>query len=202
MKTPIVGSGVVLLIIGIIIAALYPNNTSALYGGIGVLVIGIIVAGAGAVIGPKKTGMAGGMAMKGQGGMGMGSGSMDDMVRMLATSPEDQRKSMITARLQMFVGMPEDQRQMSIKGLMTAISKLPSDQKRRFIRTRNEVIGELSEDQRMTIMKSRMAAMKDARDIDMADMQITEQVMPEIPEGPRMAFARSIKALKESMPMM
>ncbi len=58
MKTPIVGLGVILLIIGIIIAAVYNTNSAWLYSGIGVLVLGIIVAGAGVVMGPKKAGMA------------------------------------------------------------------------------------------------------------------------------------------------
>lgn len=203
MKTPILGLGVVLLIVGIIIAALNPSDSTVLYSGIGVLVIGLIVAGAGVAIGPKKVAMGGMGGTGGMGGKGMAmEGSMDDMVRMLASAPEGERKTMVKSRLQMFLGMPEEQRQMGIKGMITALHKLPPDQKRRMLKTRTEVIGEFAEEQRRTIMKSRMMAMKDLPDVNMTDMQGTEQVMMEVPEGPRMAFMRTMQELKESMPMM
>ncbi len=214
MRTSVTIGGVIILIIGIIIAAIGATNTSLLYSGTAILIIGILVAGAGAATGRREEEIPAqvsrtiqhgtersGMAMPGQGGMAM-EGSMDDMVRMLANAPEAERKSMVRSRLQMFLGMPENQRQMAIKGMITSLHKLPPDQKRRMLKTRTEVIGELSEDQRRTIMKSRMMGMNDNQDINMADMQATEQVMAEVPDGPRMAFMRTMKELKESMPMM
>lgn len=49
---------------------------------------------------------------------------MDDMIKMLADAPEEQRKSMLTQRLKMIVGQPDEQRVKSIAGLVSSISKL------------------------------------------------------------------------------
>lgn len=204
LRTSVTVVGVAVAIIGIVST---PFNLAA---GIAVLIIGIIIAGAGAATGrradeePIPVRVPGGQRVQHtmSGGMSMEGGSMDDMVRMLATVSEDQRKTMMKGRIQMFLSMPEEQRQLAIRGMLTALNKLPSDQKKHMIRTRTEIIGELAEDQRRTIMKSRMATMRNLREIDMADMQAVEQVMMEVPEGPRMAFMRTMKELKESMPMM
>ncbi|MHA2280435.1 MAG: hypothetical protein ACXAC5_06260 [Promethearchaeota archaeon] len=49
---------------------------------------------------------------------------IEDMVKMLADAPEEQRKKMITERLKMIASQPEDQRIKAVAGIVLAVSKL------------------------------------------------------------------------------
>ncbi|MCG3258833.1 MAG: hypothetical protein H7644_03750 [Candidatus Heimdallarchaeota archaeon] len=83
---------------------------------------------------------------------------MDEMIKMLADAPEEQRHQMLTQRLKMVAGQPEEQRIKSIAGLITAVSSLKEKKMKPFIATRMKVFMGLTPEEKEAILVGRMKA--------------------------------------------
>ncbi len=130
---------------------------------------------------------------------------MDQMVRMLANAPEEQRRAMVRQRMDMFLSMPEENRVLGMRGMLLSIGKLPADAKTRLIKTRTEVVAAYPDAERKQLLQARMkAGMGLPREVDTADMQAIEQVLPQLPEDLRKNFMGTkqelMKAMGVSMP--
>jgi hypothetical protein len=130
--------------------------------------------------------------------------NLEDMMRMLADAPEDQRKSMMKSRLEMVAAMPEDQRLNAMSEMISAIAKFSEEKRKRMIASRNRIIAEFPPGTRDSIMKARVKlAMKLPKEVNETDMMTMMQLLPELPEDLRMTFVNSIKHHMEEagMPM-
>lgn len=87
--------------------------------------------------------------------------NMDEMIKMLADLPEDQRRTMITERLKMIAGQPDEQRFQSVKRIVMAASKLKKDKWAGFVVTRTHAIMDLEPSARKAILVARVKAGKD-----------------------------------------
>ncbi len=123
-------------------------------------------------------------------------------MRMLADAPEEQRKSMMKSRFEMFAAMPEDQRLNGMAEMISALARFPTDKRKRMIRTRNHVIAELTSPQRDSIMKSRLKlSMKLPKEVHETDMMTMMETLPELPEELRTTFVGSLKKSMEEAGM-
>ncbi len=130
---------------------------------------------------------------------------MDAMVKMLANAPEEQRRAMVRQRMDMFLSMPDENRVQGMRGMLLSIGKLSTDAKTRLIKTRTEVVASYPDAERKILLQSRMkAGMGLPKDVDTADMQTLERVLPELPENLRSNFLKTkqelMKAMGVSMP--
>jgi hypothetical protein len=129
---------------------------------------------------------------------------MEDMIRMLADAPEEQRKAMMKSRFEMLAAMAEDQRLNGMSEMITAVTRLPEAKRKQMIGTRNLVVAEFPPATRDAIMKSRIQlAMRLPKDVNDLDMMTMMQALPALPENLRMTFMNSTKAhMQEAgMPM-
>ncbi len=125
---------------------------------------------------------------------------MEDMIKMMADAPEDERKQMMTDRLKMFATMPEEQRVESISQLVTGFSKLPPQKREELIAGRTMIIANLSEDERKAVMVGRMkAGMKVGPEIHESDLALTEKAAMNLPDKQKMAFKASMDEVKSEM---
>ena len=125
---------------------------------------------------------------------------MEDMIKMMADAPQEERKQMMTDRLKMFATMPEDQRVESISQLVTGFSKLPPKKREELIAGRTMIIANFSEDERKAVMVGRMkAGMKVGPEIHESDMALTEKAAMNLPDDQKMAFKASMDAVKAEM---
>ena len=125
---------------------------------------------------------------------------MEDMIKMMADAPEDERKQMMTDRLKMFATMPEEQRVRSISQLLTGFSRLPPAQREELIAGQTAIIANLSEDERKAVMVGRMkAGMQVGPAIHESDMELTEKAAMNLPPDQRDAFMASMEAVKSEM---
>ena len=125
---------------------------------------------------------------------------MEDMIKMMADAPEEERKQMMTDRLKMFAAMPEDQRVESISQLVTGFSKLPPAQREELISGRTKIIANLSEDERRAVMVGRMkAGTKVGPEIHESDMELTNKAAMGLPDAQKMAFMDSMEAVTSEM---
>ena len=125
---------------------------------------------------------------------------MEDMIKMMADAPEEERKQMMTDRLKMFVEMPVDQRVESISELVSGFSKLPPQKREELIAGRTMIIANFSEDDRNVIMVGRMkAGMKVGAEIHESDMALTKKAAMNLPDDQKMAFMASLDAAKAEM---
>jgi hypothetical protein len=130
---------------------------------------------------------------------------MDEMIKMLANAPEEQRRAMVRQRMDMFLSMPEESRVQGMRGMLLSIGKLSPDAKTRLIKTRTEVVASYPDPERKQLLQARMkAGMGLPKDVDTADMQMIERVLPQLPENLRANFVKTrqelMKAMGVSMP--
>ncbi len=130
---------------------------------------------------------------------------MDEMIKMLANAPEEQRRAMVRQRMDMFLSMPEENRVQGMRGMLLSIGKLSPDAKARLIKTRTEVVASYADAERKLLLQTRMkAGMGLPKDVDTADMQTLEKVLPSLPENLRTNFLKTkqelMKAMGVSMP--
>jgi len=129
---------------------------------------------------------------------------MEDMIRMLAGAPVDQRRAMMKSRLEMLAAMPKEQRLNGMAEMITAVSRLPEEKRKIMISDRNRIVAEFSPETRDTIMESRVAlAMKLPKEVNELDMMTIMQTLPDLPENLKMVFVGSMKRHMEAagMPM-
>ncbi len=125
---------------------------------------------------------------------------MDEMIKMLANAPEEQRRAMVRQRMDMFLSMPEENRVQGMRGMLLSIGKLSTDAKTRLIKTRTEVVASYPDEPRKQLLQARMkAGMGLPKDVDSADMQTIERVLPELPENLRANFMKTRQELMKGM---
>ncbi len=135
----------------------------------------------------------------------MSKGNMDDMIRMLADAPEDQRKTMLSERIKMIAAQTEPQRVEAVKDILIGVSKLDSKKRKDFVRTRTNLIVEAPADMRKTIQQARIkAGGLVPEDVNQSDMMAILEVCQEWPAQKHQMFLQnlgsSFKELGMQMP--
>lgn len=112
------------------------------------------------------------------------------MMKMLAGMPHMMRKPMMKGRLNQLLSLSEEKRQESIRDMIGAFNSPNVKEKARqsLIATRVEVLGEMPEEKRRTIITSRTAALKAEPELDKADRNVQERILPQISQRARNAF--------------
>ena len=125
---------------------------------------------------------------------------MVGMMKMLAGMPHMMRKPMMKGRLNQLLSLPEEKRQESIREMIGAFHSPKVKDKARdsLVATRVEIIGDLPEEQRRTIITSRIEALKVAPDLEKADRQVQERVLPQISESARAGFKATWNAVTKN----
>ena len=125
---------------------------------------------------------------------------MVGMAKMLAGMPHLMRKPMMKGRITQLLSLSEEKRQESIRDMIGAFNSPKVKDKARdsLVATRVEIIGGLPEEQRRTLMMSRIAAMKVAPELEEADRQAQERVLPQISESQRTAFTATWNDITKS----
>lgn len=204
MRASVLVAGIVVLIIGIIVAAVGSGTAAILGTGIVTLIIGIAIAGFGTAVGrsaPRR-----GVREPAMGGSAMGAGGMESMVRMLADAPEAQRREMIKTRLISFADMNDSERLNSMRVMMAAAQKLDGEAVRRLTYSRLESLAEdfdpatrkklmgthmmmlmgLPKEQMMSEMNAMISVMGQCHDAcRMKDMNAMKDLLMEMPEEKR-----------------
>lgn len=123
---------------------------------------------------------------------------LEQMVKMLANAPEDQRKAMLQQRIDMFLGMPEEMRVNAMMGMVSSIAKLSPEESRRLIRTRTAVVAAYTDEQRTVLLSSRMkAGAQLPPEVHMKDMETVEAIVPELPANLRANITKTLQELKK-----
>ncbi len=118
---------------------------------------------------------------------------MEDMIKMLADAPEEQKLQMVTERIKMIAGQPDDQRVQSVKGMVIAISKLDKKKKGPFHEIRIKAIMSLSPEERMAMMVARAKAVPDLpEDIDKEDTMYVLETVKKYPDENQKAFMTAL----------
>lgn len=132
----------------------------------------------------------------------MNMSDIEDMVKMLADAPEEQRKKMITERLKMIASQPEEQRIKSVAGIVLATSKLKKKKMAGFINTRTVAMTELPPEEGKALMVARVKAGKTLpEDVNMKDMKLIHQATLDWPEQKREMFSKKLQAVFDELGM-
>jgi hypothetical protein len=119
---------------------------------------------------------------------------MEDMIKMLADAPEEQRLQMVTERVKMIAGQPDDQRVQSVKGMVIAIAKLDDKKKAPFHSSRIKAVMSLAPEERMALMVARAHAVRELpEDVDKEDTKYVFQTVKQYPEEKQKAFMAALK---------
>lgn len=119
---------------------------------------------------------------------------MEDMIKMIADAPEEQRLQMVTERVKMIAGQPDEQRVQSVKGMVIAISKLDDKKKAPFHGVRIKAIMSLSPEERMALMVARAKAVPElSEDVDKEDTKYVFQTVKQYPEDKQQTFMAGLK---------
>ncbi len=130
------------------------------------------------------------------------SSSMEDMVKMLADAPEDQRRKMVADRFTMIAAMPEIQRTEAVKGILVAVSKLDPKKKKDFIRTRTNVMVDSSPETRKAIQTARVkAGALVPEEVNQSDMMTILEVCQEWPREKHQMFLSNLEAVFKELGM-
>lgn len=123
---------------------------------------------------------------------------MGDMVTALAGMPDDQRRTMMTERLEMFAEMEDADREGAMGQMMEAVGTLPDGDQRKLIKTRTEVLADLPEASREKLMGTHMKLMMAMpQEGMMAEMETIKSIVPELTDR-RQAV---VMKMMEAMPM-
>jgi hypothetical protein len=87
--------------------------------------------------------------------------AMQEMVRALASLPEEQRRTLMASRLELFAEMEEAERRRSMAEMIEAIMGLSDEERRRLFRTRLEVLAGFPEDKRMKLIQTHMTILQE-----------------------------------------
>ncbi len=138
-----------------------------------------------------------GMCGKKEGGFNADSGEWGSdnvgMMKILAGMPHMMRKPMMKGRINQLLSLSEDKRQESIRDMIGAFhsKQVKPKAQESLVATRVEIVGELPEEKRRTIINSRTEALKVVPELDKADQQIQERILPKVPQNARQAFLKT-----------
>ena len=91
--------------------------------------------------------------------MAQPSEAMQVMVKSLAQAPEEQRRAMLSTRLDLFYGMSDQERKEAMKGMVQATAVLNEEELKNIARTRARILSEFRPEKRKTLMRSHMASL-------------------------------------------
>ena len=124
---------------------------------------------------------------------------MEDMIKMLADAPEEQKLQMVSERVKMIAGQPDDQRVQSVKGMVIAISKLDDRKKGPFQNTRMKAIMGLAPEERSAMMLARANAVRELpEDVDKEDTHYVMEFVKHLPEEKQKVFMVALKTAFET----
>ena len=131
--------------------------------------------------------------------MTTGGGISPEMLSEMAGMPDSMRKQMMRGRLEQLLALPDERRLPAVQGLIAAIldRKVKESDREKLVATRTEIIGEFPEEKRRGIMVARTQALKEDPDLNKADAELTERVMPQVPADARKAFMETMSKLQE-----
>ncbi|MHA1953907.1 MAG: hypothetical protein ACW96U_08175 [Candidatus Heimdallarchaeaceae archaeon] len=122
----------------------------------------------------------------------------DDIVKMMADAPEEQRASMLTQRLKMLAGQPEEQRVQSLAGLISSVTKLKPKKMKPFIATRTRILMSLAQEEKEALILGRLKAGKILdENAHKTDMMLTMEVSKEMGEDKFNMLFGMIKQIAE-----
>lgn len=125
---------------------------------------------------------------------------MEDMIKMLAQAPPEQRTAMMKERMQMFLEMQEEKRVEAIAGLVKALGDLKPAQREELIKGRTMLMASFPEKERTQLAAARMkAGQKLPKAVHESDMQITQKVAMELPDDLKKNFAQTMEKLQKEM---
>lgn len=125
---------------------------------------------------------------------------MGDMVRTLASLPEDQRQAMIRTRLQRFADQGEGERKLGMRAMLTAALELPGSDYRRLAGSRMTVLMGLPQDQQMRLMKTHVSVLMELPpDKQNKEMQVMKELLMDLPEGERSRMVGMMEQLGMKM---
>ncbi len=132
---------------------------------------------------------------------------MEDMIRMIAEAPDDQRRKMIGDRFSMIASEPEEKRVQSVKEMLLGISKLSPDKKKALINTRTNVLAEATPEVRHAIQVARVKAGNQVpQEVNQSDMMVVLEVCQGWPAAKHQMFLQNLggvfKELGMQMPNM
>jgi len=202
----LLATGVVVLVIGILIAAFAFSSPAGLGAGIVLLIAGIILAGIGAATGAAKVQQSVVQpTVRSPAGQTMGggeAGGMDSMVRTLASLDEGPRREMIRTRLSSFAAMNDSERANSMRMMIGAIQKLDQASIRKLTYTRMESLAEDFDPQtRKKLMGTHMTVVMGLpKEQMMGEITSMVSVMGQCHEACRMKDMGTMKELMMEMP--
>ena len=131
-----------------------------------------------------------------------GQAGMDQMVRMLAAAPDDQRTTMLGDRLTVFAEQDEASREHAMTGMLAAALQLPDDDYQKIATARFKALNGFDADTRMTLMKSHAAVVKslpaDQRQREMKAMKQIVFALPEAERGQVMTMMQNLGLMGEA----
>lgn len=123
-------------------------------------------------------------------------GQMDQMVRMLASAPEEQRVAMLNDRLAVFADQEQGPREDTMRGMLVAALKLPDDEYQKIAAARFKALQSFPSDTQMMLMKSHAAVVKalpgDQRAKDMSAMKKIISGLPEDKRAQMMTMMQNL----------
>lgn len=125
--------------------------------------------------------------------MGM---DMRSMAAALAQLPEDQRRTMLRERLEMFAAMNDLERASAMRQMMEAVGSLSHEDIKKLFHARYEILFELPEDKRMKLMQTHMGLVQQmGPEKARMEMEITQEIAPTL-------SARAREGVEQMMKMM
>lgn len=123
---------------------------------------------------------------------------MRSMAAALAQLPEDQRKTMLRERLDMFAAMNDQERAGAMRQMMEAVGSLPRDDIKKLLRTRTEILFEFPENRRMKLMQTHMGLLQQ---MGMERAKMEMDLIGEIAPTLSPAAQRGVQEMMKMMPM-
>lgn len=77
---------------------------------------------------------------------------MMEAVHMLALKPDEERRKILSARMEQFSTMPEDKRMTAIRDMLDSIAELPEEDRIKIVKTRTDIITSLPEQKKDVLM--------------------------------------------------
>lgn len=115
-----------------------------------------------------------------------GQSNPDQMVRMMASAPDEQRMKMLGDRLAVFADQEEATREQGMKGMLVAALRLPDDDYQKIAASRFKALNGLDAGMQMMLMKSHAAVVKSLSiGQQQKEMKAMKQIISGLPEDKR-----------------
>lgn len=113
---------------------------------------------------------------------------MRAVIGVLAELPEEQRRTMLRERLQLYAGMNETERATAMRQLIEAVSALSRDDAKKILASRAEVLAEFPEATRSAILKTHTILLQQLPEAAKLERELTAELASSLsPEAQRLA---------------